>query len=269
MNLFVLFFIIGVCMLIVYNMILNRLVFHPPKTLMNEDGIKYLKSKNGNIITYYIEYANVNKKPTDNIIIWSHGNACSAINVHSNMNHLAQVINCDIIIYDYQGYGLSEGSPTEQNCYDDLESIINHTKSKYMYEKIYLVGHSLGTGIVVDYAFKNKWKVDIILISPYRSILHVIDNMPIFNFISNPKIQSLIKHIDMFRSIDKINKLKCPVKIYHGLDDELILPQHGIDLSNKVDNKKHEITLINNCKHNDILSKINWSDVRQLCSSSS
>lgn len=233
------------------NNLYSCFVFQPPnenffKTAYNQrKNYYFINSKNGKKISYF-EY-----KPhteTNKIIIWSHGNAMNSYQMSEYYDLLSNELNVNIIAYDYQGYGLSEGYYSEKNCYDDLESIIQHVKEKYetFSSNIYLVGHSLGTGVVIDYASKNNWLTPIMLISPYKSILRIV--LSYFG--------EYLGFMDMFNSIKKINKVKCPVKIIHGEKDELIHIIHGRDLYEKLYNKSLNPLWLKYCGHNNIIERI-------------
>lgn len=226
----------------------SGLVFHPPEVNKEYEKLENhykIKSKNGSLISYF-KFSP--RRASCKYIVWSHGNSMNSYQLEELYKILAQRLQINIIAYDYQGYGFSQGSCGEQNCYEDIESIIEHLKSEYdVKEKdMYLIGQSLGTGVVVDYVANHKWENPVLLISPYKSILTTQLN----------SIGNYVESIDMFKSISKIGKVTCPVKIVHGKQDSLINVSHAIELYEALPNKKLKITLIDNCDHNNILSRI-------------
>lgn len=62
------------------------------------------------------------------------------------------------VSYDYIGYGMSEGEPSEENCLKSLSLVVDY----YNNYKELLIGQSLGTGVVVDYVSTNEWTLPII-----------------------------------------------------------------------------------------------------------
>ena len=62
-----------------------------------------------------------------------------------------------VVAFDYQGYGLSEGEPSESACYQDLACVVDYVNRALLTpnRNIYLVGQSLGTGVVIDYVSKR------------------------------------------------------------------------------------------------------------------
>lgn len=53
-----------------------------------------------------------------------------------------------VFAIDYRGYGDSEGWPSEEGTASDVIELFNLLREKKPNAKIYLYGHSLGTGLV-------------------------------------------------------------------------------------------------------------------------
>lgn len=93
---------------------------------------------------------------------------------------LGQRINCNIFSYDYSGYGMSTGKPTEKNLYADIDAAWHALRTRYGIspENIILYGQSIGTVPTVDLASRYKKTVIIFfkIISFYRlSLILYID----------------------------------------------------------------------------------------------
>jgi hypothetical protein len=143
-------------------------------------------------------------------------------------HYWSNLFGLDCVCYDYVGYGLSKCAnnidivyPTEDGCYRSIEIMMDVLNKKY--DKIFLVGQSLGTGVCVDYCSKTDWIDPIILISPYKSLVRVMADSCLSSTIDSS-----------FNILDKVPKLKCPVKIIHGKNDKLICVEHGVEILNKI-----------------------------------
>ncbi|AGC01951.1 Alpha/beta hydrolase family protein [Acanthamoeba polyphaga moumouvirus] len=188
-------------------------------------------------------------------IVFSHGNASDIYSMFTYLRQLSNDLNVGILAYDYVGYGLSrEEKPSEQKCYDSIETVINFLLDEYKLDKknIYLVGQSLGTGIVMDYVSKNEWDTPIIIISPYKSICRVVLDT------------SCVRPIDKFRTINKLGDITCPVKIFHGENDQLINISHAKEIYENLFDQSFEPVWLPNTDHNDILEKITISHFREV-----
>ena len=180
-------------------------------------------------------------------IVWSHGNGTDIYDMYLYFTKLCDELNVCVIAYDYVGYGLSENiRPTEKLCYESLETVMKYLlcELKINALDIYLVGHSLGTGVAIDYMSKNNWKTPSILISPYKSICRVVVNT------------SCVTPIDKFESNKKLSKIDCPIKIFHGESDELIHISHAVDLYDNLKDKSLSPVWFTGVGHNNMLQWI-------------
>lgn len=236
----------------------NKFVFHPRLA----KGIKYpntlnqfnIPSTNGNTIEVLSCNPKTGKCFTRKLLIFLHGNACINEDMYQFLQIMSDTFSVKVVGFDYQGYGNSQGKCSEQNCYDDITNVVNYfiKDQQYKSNEIYLMGQSLGTGIVVDYVSKNDWKTPVILISPYESMLRVVVDE------SSAYISS---SVDMFKTRSKLDSIKCPVKIFHGRNDELIPISHAENLYKELPNKTLQPSWIDNCGHNDILQKMSMNEV--------
>jgi pimeloyl-ACP methyl ester carboxylesterase len=244
---------------------MNTLIFLPRnkeifKVSYKPDWIKYITLPNSNKLSYFvidpISNKSVNTLKSDKkYILWSHGNAGDLLSLYPVMKMLYQSMGgrIGIIVYDYEGYGYSNGECSEKNCYNDLACMVRHSLLTLNIRKknIFLIGQSLGTGVVVDFCYRHHWKTPIILISPYKSISRVKIDPYWFDIISNIAIDN----IDMFTTQYKLHYLKCNIIIYHGTRDQMIPVEHSIEMYNN-HTDKIKLILLKNATHNDTLNYI-------------
>lgn len=115
---------------------------------------------------------------------------------------------------------MSSGKPSEKNLYADIEAAWNVLRTRYSVapENIILYGQSIGTVPTVDLATRHEVAA-VILHSPLMSGMRV----------AFPKTKRTW-FFDVFPSIDKVPKVKSPVLVIHGTDDEVIDFSHGITI---------------------------------------
>ena len=72
---------------------------------------------------------------------------------------LGKRLGVNIFSYDYSGYGMSTGAPSEQNVYADVEGAWKALQKRYNLrpENVILYGQSIGTVAAVDLATKEKF----------------------------------------------------------------------------------------------------------------
>lgn len=224
------------------------------KQLNEIDGTKIFTITNvtSNIKTCVCEIKPKPNAKFEHVLIFSHGNGCDIYTFYNYLKLLAENLNVLVVSYDYPTYGLSKGELNETTCSQALSDVVSHyLKSS---NKILLVGQSLGTGIVIDYASKNSWQNPIILISPYKSIPKVITESSILEMLVS-------KH--KYASYQKISKCVCKIKIFHGISDQIIDISHGMELHNLSPNT-FPPSWLENTDHNNILEKINYGEYRKI-----
>lgn len=205
----------------------DNLIFLPPAANYQlTDELISITSKNADSDSPHTIVASLRIHPDAKYtVIYSHGNAIDI----SGLYRLQQQFykhGYSIIIYDYSGYGLSQGRASEQQSYNDVQAIYNYliTQRKLKPEQILSYGHSLGAAIATDLAANNPI-AGLILESAFTSAFRVKTVYPLLPF-------------DKFSSISKIQQIKTPVFIVHSRDDPVIPFWHGQALYEKAEQPK-------------------------------
>lgn len=200
---------------------ISSLLFQPPSpTYLHPSRHFWLTTANGSgIPAFFIERPNASVT-----ILFSHGNAEDLGMIYDWFNDLARVLRCNIMAYDYTGYGKSNGTPAEDNCYADIDAAYTYlTEVRHIQpEQIVLYGRSLGSGpscyLASKTAKEGRSVAGVILQSPLLSAYRVA-----FNF-------RYTMAGDKFPNIDYAQDIACPVFIIHGTQDEVVPFWHGQDL---------------------------------------
>jgi len=202
------------------DMISSLLFQPPPPTYLHPSRHFWLTNAlGGRIPAFFIERPNARVT-----ILFSHGNAEDLGMIYDWFNDLARVLRVNIMAYDYSGYGKSNGTPTEDSCYADIEAAYAHlTQDKDVQpERIVLYGRSLGSGpscyLASKTASEGRSVAGVILQSPLLSAFRVAFNFR-FTMVG-----------DRFPNIDYAPLIKCPVFIVHGTQDEVVPFWHGQEL---------------------------------------
>lgn len=214
----------------------DRMIFLPPPRGYR-DGPEILKvptADGGSIAALYL----VNPAATFTLLL-SHGNAEDLGSVRSLVPGLGS-LGYSVFAYDYRGYGLSEGTPSERHVYADIDAAYDYltTKMGVAPERIVAHGRSLGSGAAVDLAARRPVG-GLVLESPFLSAFRVMTRVTLVPF-------------DKFRNVDKIGRVRCPVLILHGEADEVVPFWHGRQLFDKAPEPKVFVA-IPDAHHNDLL----------------
>ena len=101
---------------------------------------------------------------------------------HGNSHNISQMeepefysylraLGVNILVFDYRGFGESQGEPDEQGAYADARAAYDLLTTRYHVNagQIIVYGHSLGTGVAVQLASTVKSGA-LILQAPYTSV---------------------------------------------------------------------------------------------------
>uniref|UniRef100_A0A8C5V4T5 palmitoyl-protein hydrolase n=1 Tax=Microcebus murinus TaxID=30608 RepID=A0A8C5V4T5_MICMU len=174
-------------------------------------------------------------------VLFSHGNAVDLGQMCSFYIGLGSRIHCNVFSYDYSGYGVSSGKPSEKNLYADIDAAWQALRTRYGIspDSIILYGQSIGTVPTVDLASRYECAA-VVLHSPLTSGMRVAfpDTRKTYCF-------------DAFPNIEKVSKITSPVLIIHGTEDEVIDFSHGLALYERCP-KAVEPLWVEGAGHNDI-----------------
>lgn len=84
-------------------------------------------------------------------IVFFHGNAGNMGHRLQNCVGLYHSLQCNILLVEYRGYGLSEGTPSEDGLYLDARTAIDYlyTRSDINHSEIIVFGRSLGKFCII------------------------------------------------------------------------------------------------------------------------
>jgi len=167
----------AILILIILIQIIKRFIYFQPTSGFDETTEQYQVRKNGHLYSWFLKGTN------NKLIIFCHGNAGNISHREHKVSALNQM-GYSVSIFDYSGYGKSDGVPSEQQCYDDASTMVALLKLEYQIDDIIMYGESLG-GPVASYV-ATRYKIPcLILDSPLVSIKEFIrDKHKLLSFLS-------------------------------------------------------------------------------------
>ncbi len=131
------------------------------------------------------------------------------------------LLGYNIFIFDYRGFGRSDGIPSEKGLYSDALGAYDYLKSRgFDSRDIVLFGRSLGGAVAVFLASEIEGFKGVIVDSSFESIRAMSYAKLGFNY-----PQALISN--RFESVKRIKNIKAPKLIIHSENDGLIPFYHG------------------------------------------
>lgn len=229
----------------------NRLVFLPSRTIdvtpdqvgLAYDDIAIDVTADAKIQAWYFRAAPENH--AGRTVLFCHGNA-------GNISHRLQTVrffldlSADVLLFDYRGYGRSDGTPTEDNVYADALAAYRWLTAERAVapENVFLFGRSMGGAVAVDLASRVRCG-GVIIESTFTSAVDMGRRLYPFMPIR------LLARIS-FDSQSKISRLTCPVLVAHSPQDEIVPYEMGRALYEAADSRKHFVDLEGG--HNDLTS---------------
>ncbi len=176
-------------------------------------------------------------------LILSHGNAGNLSYGYFLIRSL-QRRNFNVLMYDYRGYGRSEGSPTEDGIYRDGHAVYDYalTLPEVDSHRVILWGISLGGAVAVDVA-QHRPVAGLILESTFTSARDVA--RAVYPFLP---AQFFLR--TKLNSDEKIKTLRVPILVMHGSHDTIIPRRLGRKLYDAA-NEPKEFYEIPGADHND------------------
>jgi len=178
----------------------KRLIFYPERTIWAtpaDRGLAYedvsFHASDGVRLNGWFVPGN----RRDVTLLWFHGNAGNISDRVENIKLLHDHASINIFIFDYRGYGRSEGSVSEEGTYRDAEAAFAHLSSRRDVgpSKVIFFGRSLGAAVAVELARRERC-AGLILETPFTSVREMANTaFPLFpvGFFFKTKYDTLSK----------------------------------------------------------------------------
>ena len=197
-------------------------LFHPRKYTQDLSGgtfreVYFPNSKKQKLHGVYFPYQAVNPHDTPvGTILYAHGNGENVSQILGWAEQMRSDFRCNVLLFDYAGYGKSDGKPTAPGVLDDGLAALTYLRQTEAIptDQIIVYGFSLGGSVAVDLASKHKVQA-LIVESSFTSLGEMGRKMLPFL-----PAEYLLR--EQLASIKKIGDVRCPVFISHGRADQVI-----------------------------------------------
>lgn len=175
-------------------------------------------------------------------LIFCHGNGGN-ISHRLDSIRIFHRLGLSVLIFDYRGYGGSEGSPGEEGTYLDASAAWHYLVAERQVrpEKIVFFGRSLGAAVAAEAALRHRAGA-LIMESGFTSVPDL--GQALYPYLP---VRLLAKH--RYASIEKVSGIEMPKLFVHSPDDEIIPYSHGTALFAKAAEPKQMLTIRGG--HND------------------
>jgi fermentation-respiration switch protein FrsA (DUF1100 family) len=148
-------------------------------------------------------------------LVFAHGNAGNLADRLDQVS-LFRELGLSVLIFDYRGYGKSEGEPSEEGTYRDMEVAVGHVLGErgVPQSKLLYYGESLGCAVAVKAAVDRRPGA-LILESAFTSVAE----MAAMHYPWLP-VRWLLRI--RYDSLSRMGAVGCPVLVLHSPEDEIV-----------------------------------------------
>lgn len=179
------------------------------------------------------------------LLLFAHGNAGNISHRIDNLAHF-QRLGLTVFIFDYRGYGLSEGQISEQGSYNDIRGALAWLQQQgWKPKQMIYFGRSLGAAVALQLALE-KPPGGLVLESAFTSVSRM-------GWHHQPLSYALFGWWALssrYDNLGKIDQLRCPLLLFQGDNDRIVPPKMAHQLFARAPHPK-TLYLIPGADHND------------------
>ncbi len=148
-------------------------------------------------------------------VLLAHGNAGNLSHRLDRTIFLQTRLGADVLLFDYRGYGRSEGSPDEEGTYRDARAAYRWlTEIRGVpADRLILFGESLGSAVVLELALAHPCRA-LVLEAPFTSVPDMA--RVVLPFLPRAFVRT------QYDNLAKIGRLRVPLLVLHGDHDEVV-----------------------------------------------
>jgi fermentation-respiration switch protein FrsA (DUF1100 family) len=237
----------------------DRLVFHakdfgrewPPPTGAHFQDVDLTAADGTHLHAWWCPYKNAH-----GAILHCHGSGGDLSHWGPRALELQENLHESVLLFDYSGYGRSEGTPSEAGCYAAADAAFDWlTQTQGVPpEQMVLYGESLGGGVAVELAHRRPHRA-LVLVKTFTSIPDVAQQ----RFPLVPVRWLAHNHFD---NLAKIKACTRPVFIAHGSADDFVPFALGRRLFDAA-NEPKQFVAVEGMDHNGALESGFLGELRQ------
>lgn len=242
----VIFAVLLLCAFLFYPRVERNLIYYPEKSFettpsdwqLSHEDVYFVTDDHLRLHGWFFPLGG-NRR----VVLFNHGNAG---NISHRLENIRQLLDhgLSVFIFDYRGYGKSEGTPSEAGLYRDGIAAYDFLvrEKEIQPGNIVLFGRSLGAAVAVHVALHREVRA-VILESAFTSTRGMAKAIPLFlpvSFLLPAR----------YNSLEKVPQIRVPKLFIHGRNDEIVPHSMGRKLFEAAVEPKF-FYAVKNAGHND------------------
>ena len=218
----------------------DHVVYNTPANAgLKFENVVFASSDGTRLTGWFIPAAGYqNPKNAKGTIVHFHGNAKN-MSAHWQFVAWLPQRGFNVFVFDYRGYGASQGSPEPKGVFEDSNAALNYVRSRKDIdsERLIILGQSLGgTNAIAVVGSGNRAGVKAIAIEATFSS---------YSSIANDKIPGAGALVDNTYSSENYvaNLAPIPLLLLHGTSDPVVPYAHSLRLLDKAHEPKTMVTV--------------------------
>lgn len=184
-------------------------------------------------------------------VLYFHGNR-DHLQYYWDRTELFYRMGFNVFIFDYQGFGMSEGKPSESALYADARAALEYvlSRSDASPKQLAFYGFSLGCTAAIDVAAYTFTPRCLVLESPFASSSALLQSGTLLDIPSSYVMRG------EYNNAEKIKSAHSPVLVIHGIDDKFVdIEKNGAVVFNNATPPKQFIR-VPGADHSDVPAKL-------------
>jgi fermentation-respiration switch protein FrsA (DUF1100 family) len=151
-------------------------------------------------------------------LLFFYGNGMS-LATSSEVLAYFQLLGLNVLIAEYEGYGMSSGHASEEGCYASADAAYFYLTEtlQVLPAQILVGGWSLGAAVAIDLACRQQI-AGLLAFSPFTTLVE--EAKVLLPWVPQPLIQWFMQ--ERFDNLSKIRQITCPILLAHGTRDSLV-----------------------------------------------
>ncbi|MDP8239494.1 MAG: alpha/beta hydrolase [Candidatus Hatepunaea meridiana] len=178
-------------------------------------------------------------------ILYCHGNKYNIDEYWDRVMWLYQ-LGVNVFIFDYRGFGLSEGESSEEGLFRDGEAAVNFLESVAMTDSLCLYGYSLGNVVSIHLAASTVNPICLISEAPFASANSLTQGSSILDIPARWLTES------EFDNAETVKNITTPFLLLHGTDDDFVRYRDNGRIVFENAPEPKSLVIIQGANHDDI-----------------
>ena len=234
----------------------DHYLYAPPEKLNLEYENIIFESKDKTRLHSWFFKGHVEKgKSPKGLVVLFHGNAQNLSSHYLAVSWLVRY-QYDVWVWDYRGYGLSQGIAESKGVYEDSLAALSFAGELYKkkdYDKLLLIGQSLGGNILMRAVSEHE-------ISKRADLLVVDSTFLSYEEMASDRLQSVwflypfsiltgLLVSDEYSAYEHVTKIKMPTLVIHGKLDSVVPFKFGKEVFDTLQTSPKEFWQVEEGRH--------------------